>query len=524
MKIKKISIQNFYSIQDLTLNFDKYEGLIVIKGKNVDSGGSNGSGKSAIIEALCFGLTGKTIRKSTEDALVNNVAKKHCKVTLTLEAGGKNLKVIRQKKPSKLQLFDGKSEITRATQADTQEFLNNLLNTNYKVLMASMFFGQSNDINFLDCSSDDKRNIVRHFLNLEEMFRMRDKIKVFKSTFYQLAKRQEAVINEHLSSIKNLENKIVRVKSFQKIYEEDYSEDILKLTLEDVVKMEDSFKKWSSIMELYEKDINRHSSTLLELERSLDETVCEACGSEVKVDIKKIDKMTSTVNKELQIIEKKISGMPTAPYPPISLAEYSKIEEYKVLKKELSNYSELVEEAYYRISGAEEIKKENDKLYEVMRFWEKAFSEHGLIKYIIKNILEYFNTRIAYYLSYLSDNKIFLLFDIELNETITTNQSIVQYISLSGGEKRKVNLAVLLALKDLLLLTDSDQSDLLFFDEVAENLDEEGVSGLYQLLQQIKLEKTVFVVTHNKYLKTLLDSSKRISIIKKDGETTLGEK
>ena len=150
MKIKEISIQNFYSICDLTLNFEKYQGLVVIKGKNKDSGGSNGSGKSAIIEALCFGLTGKTIRKSTEDALVNNTAKKHCKVTLSLEAGGKNFKVIRQKKPSKLQVFEGEKEVTGATQALTQESLNNLLNTNYKVLMASMFFGQSNDINFLD--------------------------------------------------------------------------------------------------------------------------------------------------------------------------------------------------------------------------------------------------------------------------------------------------------------------------------------------------------------------------------------
>ena len=521
MKIKEISIQNFYSICDLTLNFEKYQGLVVIKGKNKDSGGSNGSGKSAIIEALCFGLTGKTIRKSTEDALVNNTAKKHCKVTLSLEAGGKNFKVIRQKKPSKLQVFEGEKEVTGATQALTQESLNNLLNTNYKVLMASMFFGQSNDINFLDCSPEDKRNIIRHFLNLEEMFVMRDRIKSLKSTFYQLAKSQQAIIGEHVSNVKNLERKIAKVERFQEIYEEDYTEEELNLTLQDVVKMEDSLKKWTSIMDLYEKDLHRHNTSLLELEKTIEKKVCEVCGGSVKTDLKKVSKMTLTIHNELKKIEKKVAGMPPAPYPPISLSEYSKIEEYRVLKKESSNYGDLIEEAEYRITESEQLKHENDKLYEVMRFWEKAFSEHGLIKYIIKNILEYFNDRITYYLSYLSDNKMFLDFDQELNETISTNGGVVQYISLSGGEKRKVNLAVLLALKDLLLLTDSEQSDLLFFDEVAENLDEEGVNGLHQLLQQIKQEKTVFVITHNKYLKTLLDSTTRISIIKHKGKTTL---
>jgi len=88
---------------------------------------------------------------------------------------------------------------------------------------------------------------------------------------------------------------------------------------------------------------------------------------------------------------------------------------------------------------------------------------------------------------------------------------------LSGGEKRKLNLAVMLGLKDLLLLTDNSHVDLIFFDEVAENIDEDGVEGLHQLLQEIKKTKTIFVITHNKHLKTLLDSSSRLSIIKEKG-------
>ena len=181
------------------------------------------------------------------------------------------------------------------------------------------------------------------------------------------------------------------------------------------------------------------------------------------------------------------------------------------------NYKELKSELSSKISVARKIKHSQKKSYDVMRFWEKAFSEQGLVKYIIRNILSYLNDNANYYLSYLTANKYFIEFDEALNEKIETNNKLVQYISLSGGEKRKINLAVLLSLKDLLMFTDKEQMNLLFFDEVAENLDEEGITGLHQLLQEIKSKKKVFVITHNKYLKTLLDSSPRISIIKSKG-------
>ena len=50
MKINKVEIKNFYSIKSSVLNFDKFKGLVLLKGKNKDTGGSNGAGKSAFIE------------------------------------------------------------------------------------------------------------------------------------------------------------------------------------------------------------------------------------------------------------------------------------------------------------------------------------------------------------------------------------------------------------------------------------------------------------------------------------------
>ena len=187
-------------------------------------------------------------------------------------------------------------------------------------------------------------------------------------------------------------------------------------------------------------------------------------------------------------------------------------------------YADQIKEFTTKISEARNKKIDSHKKYEVMRFWEKAFSEQGIIKYIIRNVLSYFNDRINYYLSFLTSQGYYLEFDEELCEKILVSDKLVHYISLSGGEKRKINLSVLLALRDLLSFTDKNQLDLIFFDEVAENLDEEGIQGLHHLLNEIKKTKNVFVITHNKHLKTLLDSAPRIAIIKERGESKITEK
>ena len=109
MKIRQLQVKNFLSIQKASIDFTEFEGLTVIKGKNLDTGGSNGAGKSAIVEAIYFALTGKTLRKSTEASLVNTQAKKGLEVAVQIEKeDGTQVSIYRSKKPTKMQvLVDG---------------------------------------------------------------------------------------------------------------------------------------------------------------------------------------------------------------------------------------------------------------------------------------------------------------------------------------------------------------------------------------------------------------------------------
>tara|TARA_R110000824_G_scaffold128983_3_gene290162 strand:- start:28883 stop:30466 length:1584 start_codon:yes stop_codon:yes gene_type:complete len=519
MKIKSIKIQNFYSFESAEVNFDKFKNIVLIKGVNKDAKGSNGAGKSAFVEAIYFGLTGKTIRKSTEDAIIHVNHKKNCSVDLQLDNG---VRIFRQKKPSKLQLFIDEKEETRESIAHTQEYIDSYLNINYKVLLSSMFFGQGNTTTFLECSAEDKRNIIKTFLELDDIFDMRDRIKSHKAGFYNTMKEQDSLISEHKSMINEFKAKISKLKSAKKEFS-DYDDSILSLSLQDILEAEEteSTRSWQLVgiareLDDIESHLGKLKGRLVEPVRG----VCEKCGQSVKEEVHKafLETEIAILEKEKIILLNSQEGLDYGKVDiPISSKQFSKVLAYKELCRDETNYVELVEGFRDKIQLREEVKAENKLNYEIMRFWEKAFSQQGIIKFIIKNVLDYLNNKVNYYLSFLTNSEYTLYFNEELNEKVVTNGQDIQYISLSGGEKRKVNLAVTMALKDLLLLTDKNQTNILFLDEIAENLDEEGINGLYALLQEIKKDKLVFVITHNKYLKTLLHSAPRLSIIKSKG-------
>jgi DNA repair exonuclease SbcCD ATPase subunit len=528
MKIEKIVIKNFYSIRDAELCLSEYSGLTLIKGINKDAKGSNGSGKSVLLEAILFGLTGKTIRKSTEDSLVNNKAKKLCTVQLHILKDNEYIVITRKKKPSSLEFLLGDNNLTKATVAQTQAAIDETLNTNYKVLVSSMFFGQSNDISFLDSTADDKRNIIKTFLNLDDVFSMRDRIKGHKAEAYQSMKLQDSLVSEQERSITDLKKKLKAIEDDTLWYTNKYNKDTLSLSLDDILNGENKYRDTNFKISAYKKEIDANTERLEDLEYKAQHPnsveVCPRCKQDIVVKHDPEQNALDIGNIAIDTMEMKIKLkdlQSTLWEPPISSREFSKILKYKDLCRDEETFTSLIQEYTEKILQYQKDKSSSKIDYDVMRFWEKALSEQGVIKYIIRNVLEYFNDRCNFYLSYLTNSNYFVEFDSELVEKITTNGTIIQYISLSGGEKRKINLAIMLALKDLLLLTDKDQSDLVFFDEVAENLDEEGVRGLHELLQEIKKDKTIFVITHNKHLKTLLDSAKRLTVIKHKGITKL---
>jgi DNA repair exonuclease SbcCD ATPase subunit len=296
---------------------------------------------------------------------------------------------------------------------------------------------------------------------------MRDKIKSHKSTFYQGMKEKDAIIADNNKNIKKIDVKLEEIVEGQKQYAV-YDEETLNLSLEDILEAEKQERDFASNLAANKKEIDALEDRLDDIEDDIENPssvkICPRCGSESckEHDVDALLEEKEVVQTELlkynKVVDNLRAGRRKDPLP-ISSREFSKIQGYKDLCRDETNYEEMKQEFLSSISDAQTIKDTHKTWYDVMRFWEKAFSEQGVIKYIINNVLDYFNERCNYYLSYLTNSKYSVEFDEELVEKIETNGRLLSYISLSGGEKRKLNLAVLLGLKDLLLFTDKSHVD-----------------------------------------------------------------
>lgn len=537
MKINRIEIKNFYSIREIKINFDTHSGIVLIEGKNKDIGGSNGSGKSSILEAVVWGIFGRTIRKSTEEALINVYDNKDCHVIINLN---NNMKIVRSKRPNFLKFYVGDEDKTQESSTKTQELIEQTLNTNYKTFLASTIFGQHNSVDFIDATPEDKRLIIKNFLNLDDIFSKRDTVKDLKSKYNNELKTLEALVSDTNGSLNKLSSKLVEIDEGEKkfLQENDLlQEDLVNYDLNKVLSLESKRDKLKSLIKELETSIKQYNKFKDESEKEIGiiekkkVSSCPTCGNEIKdLPQKRIKEIKNKLNEETIKFENNKSKLEDSQKEyeliviPFPSSKYKLINEWKELKSKKDYLLESKRELELKLDDLAKEKASILRSIEIMKFWEKAFSESGLIKYIIRNILNFLNGKINYYLSYLSNGKFVIRFDEELNEKIYTNGKQLSFVSLSGGEKRKISLATMLGLQSLLSSSKREQTNIMFFDEVGENLDQDGLDGLYILLSELKKEKTLFIITHNNYLKTLIDNCKVLTVTKHHGVSYLSRR
>lgn len=529
MQLRTLTLNNFYSFKHAVLDVSKLEpGIIQIQGINKDSGGSNGSGKSTVFEAIIWGLFGKTIRKSNEEALINVDEGNNCFVILEIyKEGVGNIRIERKKKPTALDVSINGSSMVKENMAKTQEALEELLDISYKSFIASVVFGQHADIDFLSASKEDKRLIVKNCLNLDTIFDYRDKIKEMKSEAGNVSKSMGLLITELTEQAKNLENYLPNKK--YKYIELPPLSQILKAEK----KISENALKIKSLKSEY-NDLNKKKSNLedtIGLGTFSQSKECPVCKNNYKHEQSHDDVLRLTHDlqamwpklKDLETKIEKLEKENKKLTPEYSSLIWDKINEKNKKIKESDLIKTEYESLVTKINNYTDTKNKAEMKLEALKYWEKAFSEQGLIRYIIKNILEYLNSQVNKFLSILTNNAISLVFDEELEELITANGREIKFMSLSGGEKRKVNLAVMLALQSVQRILSKNNFNIIFFDEIGENVDEEGIQGIYNLLNSMKQDenKIIFLITHNIYLKNLLESASVLTIMKTRGESKI---
>lgn len=534
MRLNKLQAKNFLSFKTIEVDFDQFSNVVHIRGTNLDKKPteSSGAGKSAIIEAIYFALFGKTLRKTTGDTLINIHTTGKCEVSLTVND---TIKIRRIKRPPKLILEVDGENLTQESIASTQKTLNKILNTNSSVFLSSMMFGQSNATNFITATPEEKRDIIQSFLDISSLFRNRDTIKELKSHYNSERKIKTSLLDEALSNLNSLDDELAEAKKISKgtgkVLSNDKLEFINTHSMSEIREIEQEKHELELECRNKELELTSIQNTIDRISNSVEackQDICDNCGSILGVSRNRIteledekDNLITTrgvLRKEIKKLSSRIDGINV----PISVADFELIEELKTINSKVefllvrkADQKKLVEKYSNEVDLA-------NRKYDVMKFWEQAFSEQGLIKYVIKSIVEFFNNRVNYYLNILSGGDFVLQFDDSLQEEVYLNDKLVFFDTLSGGEKKRVSLSVMLGLNDLLILTGKEVSNVVFFDEVADSLGDKGINAFYDLIRELSSDKKIFIITHEGYLVSLLnDSCDELTVVKQSGVTTI---
>jgi len=178
----------------------------------------------------------------------------------------------------------------------------------------------------------------------------------------------------------------------------------------------------------------------------------------------------------------------------------------KVILEQLTSmeaeFKELSEELAVRISELSNL-----------QILVKSFSTTGLVAYKIECLVKDLEEITNEYLTTLSSGRFQLGFKItssdKLNVIITDNGKDIDIVALSTGERARVNVATLLAIRKLMQSLSNSRTNLLILDETVENLDAEGKEKLIEVLLEEQNLNT-FLISHG-FSHPLLE---KISIVK----------
>jgi DNA repair exonuclease SbcCD ATPase subunit len=560
---KKIRYRNFLSTgnQFTEIDFQKYHTNLII--------GTNGAGKSTVLDALTFVLFNKPFRKINKPQLVNTVNEKDCLVEIEFSINSRDYLVRRGIKPN---IFDievngnplHKEADDRANQKILEE---NILKVNYKSFTQIVILGSSTFVPFMQLTSANRREVIEDLLDIrifstmnslikEKIRQQKEQIKTLelkKESLKDKVQMQQDFIQELESRGKeNIENRKKKIKTLQKEIEDfsllnsNLEESVFSLTKdqEEITGFADKLKKLGNL----KGKISQKVSTITKEHKFFTEnTVCPTCTQTIDERFR-LDRIEDSQNKAKELRK----GYQ-------ELEEAIKFEEYRenqfiTLSKEISKLNNDISQNNTRISHNQrqiqdfenEIQKlteqlknrntENEKLEEFQENLKQVFDElsekkeeivnfdfaYSLLKddgvktKIIKKYLPFINQQVNRYLQ-MMDFYINFHLDGEFNETVKSPiHEDFSYSSFSEGEKARIDLSLLFSWREVARVKNSVNCNILLFDEVFDSsLDGFGADEFLKIIRYVVKDTNIFVISHKDGLQDKFDNV--IKFHKKNG-------
>ena len=506
--------------------------------------GQNGSGKSTILDALCFGIFGKAYRNISKPQLMNTVNEKGLEVQVEFRVNEVDYKVVRGVKPSKFEVYrDNKLIPHDAAIKDYQKKLEEIIGLNYKAFTQIVILGSARYQSFMDLTTNDRRVIIEEILDITVFSKMNTVLKSktqdndldIKENDYQ-----KELLKTKISGQKGLiENLVNRSKeSEEKILAEKNKIDGQIKLIDDKIERCDSD---ISVVELPDlKDLHdklnsakfkgqeiKQKRTDVENRITFYDTNdnCHVCKQDISETIK---------NEQMSVLVEERNKLESL--KPIVKTTYNTLEEKILLANDAkAHYDSLIEirtdhvnqrKALYTLYGNLQVRTEDadaESLYKAQtelteydnefKVLEKQqhqmverkhyfeickilLKDDGIKAKIIKQYLPVMNQLINQYLDRMGANYSFHL-DESFNEVIKSRyRDSFSYASFSEGEKMRIDLALMFTWREIAKLKNSINTNLLIMDEVGDSsLDAEATDVLWDILGGLD-NANVFVISH----------------------------
>ena len=536
--------------------------------------GTNGAGKSTILDALTFSLFGKPFRKISKGSLVNSINEKDTVVEVEFSIGKNEYHVLRGIKPNKFEItVNGQLWNQEASVADQQKnFEQNVLKMNFKSFTQVVILGASTFVPFMRMPLGQRREIIEDILDIQIFSTMNEnlkgKVKInseeLREVDYSLevVKNKIALQKEHMMNLEKrdkeeIDRKRAKIAEYQQ-KETDNSTIVANITQQieklnkDMKDYQESSAKLSKLNTYLIKLTHKLNTCKKEHEFFEDNHVCPVCTQDLADDFReekiasgknKVDEMTigwNDLNAAIEQEENRFAKFTELSTEVNELNTSLNQTNYEITsirktindinqeiddltkdnadaKAEYETLKSLVGEKKELASQLEECRKDKDTLSVA----SKLLKDSGIKTRIIKTYLPTMNKMISHYLQSMEFYVNFTL-DENFEETIKSRyRDVFSYESFSEGEKARIDIALLLTWRSIAKLKNSVDTNLLILDEIFDgSLDQSGTSDLGWILRNFDENTKVFVISHkqgldDKFDRTItVEKEKNFSIIR----------
>ena len=530
--------------------------------------GTNGAGKSTILDALTFVLFNKPFRKINKSQLVNAVNERECQVEIDFSINTKQYKVQRGIKPSLFNITVNGVELHKeADDRAMQKILEQgILKLNYKSFTQIVILGSSSFVPFMQLSSPNRREVIEDLLDIRIFSAMnnliKDRIREKKNNIKSLDLKRDNIkdkMNMQKKFITELEDmgkqnieknkgniNTLIAESDQYVLDNEEIEKTVVERTEEQSKLIGSGEKLATLNNLKGKISNKVSTLTKEHKFFTDNVSCPTCTQPIEESFR-LNRISDAQDKakELQ------SG-----YQELKNAiqkEEDRERLFTKLSKEITKLNNDISQNNTRISLnqrqvrdleseiqtiTERIKNrntENEKLVEFKTSLQKTVDElsdrrediahydfaYSLLKddgvktKIIKKYLPFINQQVNRYLQ-LMDFYINFTLNEEFTETVKSPiHEDFSYSSFSEGEKMRIDLALLFTWREVARVKNSVNTNLLIMDEVFDSsLDGFGVDEFLKIIRYIIKDANIFVISHKTELHDKFDNCIKFDKVK----------